>query len=848
LKKLLTYSIILFILLSLVPSKMAAAAYTEEPEMQVMLKNYLGNKSSVSLGVTGSYNLEGISTKLTSGKTYTIKVEGGTTLSLYDGSTRLATGATIKISPENEGDTAIINNRPYFGSFDFTIENQLYVRPINKVGMEDYLKSVVPHEMYASWTREALKVQAVAARTYAYFRLNKIIDDTTLYQAYGGAGNLHPNSTAAVKETAGEILVYNGRAIEALYSASNGGMTESNSNKWNTPQLAYLPVQKDEYDTKIKWNITIQQQQINTAGLDLSKPDQWWSTTNEVDKSFTDNIKSWLSKNGYSNKQIKIVSITKLDFYNLTSSGRAKTGDLSFQFFTKDKVDSTGKLVLQTESLNNVSADTIRSFIGLSVMGSTLIAQQTATDQGYSISGSGYGHGIGMSQHGANNRANAGHAYKQILSFYYPGTEISKIYVEDATAPDAPSVNVVLDNSTLVTGSAEVGSRVTVKAGSILLGSAATDAEGKFVVSIPSQKVGTELLVYATDAAGNISGGTKIIVQDSNVPSAPNVNSVTQADTSVTGTAKPNTIVYVKAGSVVLGSGKVSAQGNFAVSIPKQSIGTKLGVVSRSEPGNFSAYTYVVVTAKAVPLAPTVNEVTDKSYNVIGNTEPNSTAYVKVGSLVIGKGSPDSQGNFFIEIPVQQLGTVLRIVVRDGAGNFSPYTNVTVVEKTVPFAPKVNMVTDKSTMVTGTAEPDSTVYVKAGQTIIRFGKSDLQGNYSVEIPVQVTGTKLGVLVSDEAGNYSPVTNVTVIEKTAPFSPNVNEVNNQSTTVTGTAELNSVVYVKVGSVVIGKGKTKADGSFAITIPAQSAGTQLRVVVRDGEGKFSPYTVTTVSSVN
>jgi SpoIID/LytB domain protein len=846
-RRLFTYSIILFILLSLVPSKIEASVLTEEPKMQVKLVSYLGNKPSISLGVTGTYNVEGTSTQLTSDKKYTVKVEAGTYLSLFDGTSIIAAGDTIKISPVNEGDRALINNRPYLGSFDFTIENHLYVRPINKIGMEDYLKSVVPHEMYASWSREALKVQAVAARTYAYVRMNKIIDDSTTYQAYGGASNLHTNSNAAVEETAGEILVYNGRPIEAVYSASNGGMTESNSNEWGGTQLPYLPVQKDEFDTQKKWNITIQKQQINTAGLNLSLPDTWWNNTNEVDKTFTDNIKSWLNKNGYANKQLKIVSISNLDFYNQTSSGRAERADLSVQFFVKDQVDATGKLVLQTKDINYVTADTIRAFVGLSVMASTLISEETQTDSAYTISGSGYGHGVGMSQHGANNRANAGHLYKDILTFYYPGTAISKIYVEDATAPDAPTVNVVMENSTVVTGSAEEGSTVTVQAGTQVLGSAQSDNEGKFVVTIPPQSVGAELQVFATDKAGNNSASTIVIVQESLTPAPAKVNGVTQADNVVTGTAKPGTIVYVKVGSAVIGSGKVTAQGNFAIGIPKQPVSTKLGIVVRGTTGIFSGYTYVVVTEKAIPLAPQVNEITNQSTAVIGTAEPNSLVYVKVGSLVIGKGNPDHSGNFYIEIPVQSLGTEIRVVVRDGAGNFSPYTNVTVVEKTMPFAAKVNVVTDKSTTVTGLAEPNNTVTVKAGEEVIGTGIADAQGTYSIAILVQATGTKLGVVVSDEAGNLSLYTYMTVIEKTAPFAPKVDEVTNQAATVTGTTEATSVVYVKVGSVVIGKGKSKADGSFAIKIPVQEAGTILRVVVRDGEGNFSPYTLTIVTAV-
>jgi hypothetical protein len=86
----------------------------------------------------------------------------------------------------------------------------------------------------------------------------------------------------------------------------------------------------------------------------------------------------------------------------------------------------------------------------------------------------------------------------------------------------------------------------------------------------------------------------------------------------------------------------------------------------------------------------------------------------------------------------------------------------------------------------------------------------------------------------------------VIEQTTPLAAKVNEVTDQSTTVTGTAENNSIVYVKVGSVVIGKGKATSNGSFTITVPKQQVGTKLGIVVRDSAGKFSPYTYVTVKA--
>jgi SpoIID/LytB domain protein len=450
-KKLISIFLIGILLLGILPMRMEAEESMAEPELRVKLVNYLGNQTSISLKVSGSFSLGSTSTKLSSGKTYTVKAEQSK-ISLYDGGTKLISGADVAITPDSEEFTAFINGREYYGSFNFVVESGIYVRPINNIYLEEYLKSVVPVEMYASWNREALKVQAVAARTYAYFRLGKIINDTTSYQVYGGANTLHPNSTAAVEETAGEIVTYNGRAIDALFSASNGGMTESNFNEYGSPPLPYFPVQRDDYDKKVAWDVNIQKQQVNLSGLDLSNPNSWWNSTYEKDGTFTSKLKTWLNQNGYPNKQIKIVSISDLSFFNKTESGRVSSGDLKFQFLVKDQFDSTGKLKLQTGSMTNVVADRIRSFIGMSIMMSTLITEANESSTSFSFAGLGFGHGVGLSQHGANNRANAGHTYQDILSFYYPGTQLVKQYEQHEESGALSPVTVQLNGHNFTPG------------------------------------------------------------------------------------------------------------------------------------------------------------------------------------------------------------------------------------------------------------------------------------------------------------------------------------------------------------------------------------------------------------
>ncbi|MBR8644346.1 SpoIID/LytB domain-containing protein [[Brevibacterium] frigoritolerans] len=107
--------------------------------------------------------------------------------------------------------------------------------------MEDYLKGVVPLEMPALWHPEALKAQAIAARTYALRHQSTIIDDTVSYQVYGRAAG-HYQTNSAIEQTKGMVIKHDGEIIEAFFSSSNGGMTESNSNVWSSgnPLHIYL--------------------------------------------------------------------------------------------------------------------------------------------------------------------------------------------------------------------------------------------------------------------------------------------------------------------------------------------------------------------------------------------------------------------------------------------------------------------------------------------------------------------------------------------------------------------------------------------------------------------------------
>ncbi|REJ21658.1 MAG: hypothetical protein C6W54_17505 [Bacillaceae bacterium] len=272
-----------------------------------------------------------------------------------------------------------------------------------------------------------------------------------------------------------------------------------------------------------------------------------------------------------------------------------------------------------------------------------------------------------------------------VLSVYAKSQEGNKsesvqITVLDKTPPSIPSVNLVSDKDKTVRGTAEAGSKITIKAGSKVLSTGTTDKNGKFTISLKTaQKAGTVLYVTATDKAGNVSPARKVTVIDKTPPRTPSVNSVSNKDKTVRGTAEAGSKITIKAGSKVLSTGTTDKYGKFAISLKTaQKAGTILYVTATDKAGNVSPARKVTVLDKIPPGAPKVNKVTRKSSSVTGKAEAYSTVYVKAGKKVIGSGKANKNGNFSVSIKKQKAGTVLLVYAKDKAGNVGKSTKVTV--------------------------------------------------------------------------------------------------------------------------------------------------------------------------
>ena len=248
------------------------------------------------------------------------------------------------------------------------------------LNMTDYLIGVVSSEMPASFNLEALKAQSVLARTYALKakQTGKKLTDTVSTQSYididqmknkwGNSFNTYYNKIKnTVENTNGEYLSYNGNYIEALYHSTNNGKTESSLDVFGN-YYPYLISVSSEYDKNAS-------SYLRTINMPL------------------DTISNKL---GLSLNNDSVISIL-----SYTDGGNIK------------EINING---------NNFSGKKVRELLGLRSADFDI----SISDNNANITTRGYGHGVGMSQYGANGMANAGYSYKDILSHYYPGTTLTK--------------------------------------------------------------------------------------------------------------------------------------------------------------------------------------------------------------------------------------------------------------------------------------------------------------------------------------------------------------------------------------------------------------------------------------
>lgn len=294
--------------------------------------------------------------------------------------------AVRPIANGGKAETTYNGNFRYYGDFQFIRTTGENMTVVNILPLEDYVKGVVPYEMSASWPLEALKAQALCARTYVMSNINAYssygfdVTDDTYCQAYCGTRSANSTTDRAVEETAGLYITYGGRLCEALYFSSDGGATEDSENVFASA-IPYLRGVIDPYEDAIDF------------------PNKTWSAQLTASQ-----ITSRLQAKGYT---ISTIASVKPEYTTIGNMGK-----LTF-------TDVNGKSVTVTKT-------GCYSVLGLKSVHFTMEESQSSPGT-YLIEGGGWGHNVGMSQWGANAMASVyGYSYAQIIGFYYTGVTIAR--------------------------------------------------------------------------------------------------------------------------------------------------------------------------------------------------------------------------------------------------------------------------------------------------------------------------------------------------------------------------------------------------------------------------------------
>ena len=304
---------------------------------------------------------------------------------------------------------------------------------INELLLEEYLYSVVPSEMPSSYPAEALEAQAVCARTYAYRYLLKSglpeegahVDDSVRYQVYN---NIEENRNArrAVGETAGEMLFYDGVPIHAYYYSTSCGSGSDERAFGSTEDLPYLNARRishEEEEEGLREESAFRDFLKEEHPGDYEKEEAWYRWQYEVQEIDPA-------------KMAEIMKEAFSEIYDISVEKRLESGLATVLSVKTDTGDYEVKGEYQIRQVLSQGGEVIRADGSAVTTGKLLpsayliisIEKKRGSVIGYTIFGGGYGHGVGMSQNGAADMARAGRKREEILSFFYEGADLVKMY------------------------------------------------------------------------------------------------------------------------------------------------------------------------------------------------------------------------------------------------------------------------------------------------------------------------------------------------------------------------------------------------------------------------------------
>lgn len=284
-------------------------------------------------------------------------------------------GALVSVNDGRfRGDVIIINNK----NTNLTV--------VNSIDLEQYIRGVLYHEISDKWPIEVIMAQAVATRTYALYAMEKFasrdydVTNDIYSQVYGGRGSERYRTNVAVRRTKGQVLTYKGKIFPAFFHANSGGVTE---------------------DASELWDIDIEPLKGGVVSpFSMNSPHYRWRRNFRLK-----NIQDKLNARGYNIGLIKNIEVIERN-----KSGRVR----KLKFTSRDGKEEIveGKIFRDVIGPNNLRSN-----------------KYDIDMKGWYVDfvGYGWGHGVGMCQWGAYNMALMHYSYRQILLFYYPGSEITKL-------------------------------------------------------------------------------------------------------------------------------------------------------------------------------------------------------------------------------------------------------------------------------------------------------------------------------------------------------------------------------------------------------------------------------------
>lgn len=454
----------LLLLLSFPVSMNAADPITGEQVVRVLLSQ-MGQDGTLRVGIYGSYLLDD-QLAFQRGTWVQVFARGGVLWLSYEGmSYRAGKRAVLTRYPDDAAENGLrlgSSLNLFHGDLVLSV-NDGAVRTVLHVPMEEYLLGVVPYEMNNDFPLAALKAQAVAARTYAARNRDASaawdVVDTTSDQVYRGYDAAYQNARKAVEETA-RVYAFSGDAYaQCYYTASNGGQTESAYNAWGRERIAYLPVTDDPYDLENPSS------EVRKATLPKQVKDGI-----VVSQGFTDTIKAQLAPHLTSMdvnpapEAVRIDSIAGAQVHTARHGGDSRLMtrlQLTLMISAQHKVspDNDEEVSMeaatpapsqspdapQWEAMRALSSpvridldyfELVEPQLNLSInRNPNELVTVRETDTAFVLEARRYGHGVGLSQRGAEWMARTyDWTYEQILRFYYPGIALRTL---DAKAADA---------------------------------------------------------------------------------------------------------------------------------------------------------------------------------------------------------------------------------------------------------------------------------------------------------------------------------------------------------------------------------------------------------------------------